>query len=123
MQAYQLDNTRFIAASEWCGQNMLPSNSILLERTPFNNGAWPDFFTACAELKKQISTPEWVFVNAAWDPVKISNQELQKKQQELQAIFSQSKVCVLSAKAQHFYDDIPGCVYFPFFLALNNHKL
>lgn len=123
MQAYQLENGKFFAASEFLGQSILPSNSILLERTPFNYGAWPEFFTACVDLKNQISTPEWVFVNAAWDPVTISNQTLQMQRQELQEIFAQSKVCILSARAQHFYDDIPGCVYFPLFLAINYHTL
>jgi hypothetical protein len=123
MQAYQLENTKFIATSDFLGQSILPSNSILLERTPFNYGSWPDFFAACAELKTQISTPDWVFVNASWDPVKISSQELQTQRQQLQSIFSQSKVCILSAHAQHFYDDIPGCVYFPLFLAVNYHVL
>lgn len=123
MQAYQLENGKFFATSDFLGRSILPSNSILLERTPFNYGAWPEFFTACVDLKNQISTPEWVFVNAAWDPVKISNQTLQIQRQELQAIFAQSKVCVLSARAQHFYDDIPGCVYFPQFLAINYHTL
>lgn len=123
MQAYQLENGKFFAASDFLGQSILPSDSILLERTPFTNGSWPEFFSACANLKNQISTPDWVFVNAAWDPVKISNQELQTRRQELQAIFSQSKVCILSARAQHFYDNISGCVYFPLFLAINYHTL
>lgn len=123
MQAYQLEQSKFFAASDFLGQDILPSNSILLERTPFNYGSWTDFFTACVDLKNQISTPDWVFVNASWDPVKISNQELQTRRQELQAIFSQSKVCVLSARVQHFYDNISGCVYFPLFLAINYHSL
>lgn len=123
MQSYQLKNTRFIASSEWCAQSVLPSDSILLQRTPFNYGSWQDFFTACVDLKNQIATTEWVFVHAAWDPVKLSNQDLQLRRQELQAIFLQSKICILSAQAQHFYDNIPGCVYFPFFLAVNYHTL
>jgi kynurenine formamidase len=123
MQAYQLEHSKFFSTSYFLGQSILPNNSILLERTPFNNGVWPEFFSACVELKNQISTPDWVFVNAAWDPVKISNQELQIQRQELQAIFPQSKVCILSAHAQHFYDDIPGCVYFPQFLTINYHTL
>lgn len=123
MQAYQLEDNKFVAASDFLGQSILPSNSILLQRTPFNYGSWQDFFSACRDLKNQITAPKWVFVNAAWDPVKISNQELQERRQELQDMFAQSKVCILSAHAQHFYDDILGCVYFPLFLAVNYYTL
>jgi hypothetical protein len=106
----------------WDPSTVLPNDHIILGNTPFNG--WPDwetFVTACHALAKQISPPSWVFVDASWDPVMASNHTLTQYIQGLKDIFPRSKVCMLSANAHHFYDNLPGCVYFPYFLTHNNH--
>jgi hypothetical protein len=106
----------------WPGSAALPDNHIVLANTPFNG--WPDwktFVIACHKLAKQISPPTWVFVDASWDPVMATNHTLTQYIEGLNKIFPKSKVCMLSANAQHFYDNLLGCVYFPYFLMHNNH--
>jgi hypothetical protein len=101
----------------WAGSALLPDNHIILGKTPFSGWpSWETFVIACHELAKQISPPAWVFVDATWDPVMATNHTLTQYINELKDIFPQSKVCMLSASAQHFYDDLSGCVYFPYFL-------
>jgi hypothetical protein len=106
----------------WPGSAVLPDNHIVLANTPFSG--WPDwdsFVSACCDLAKQISPPAWVFVDASFDPVMATNHTLTQYIEGLKEIFPKSKVCMLSANAQHFYDNLLGCVYFPYFLMHNNH--
>lgn len=125
MQAFNLENNYFELSTEYIASSVLPSNSIILHKTPFTytSALWNNFFSACLKLKQQISTVEWVFIDACWDPVKLNNLEIQQRRQQLNEIFAGCKVCILSAKAQHFYDDLHGCVYFPMFLMIRYPEL
>jgi len=108
--------------SPWLPSILLPEDHIILGNTPFNG--WPDwdsFVSACHSLSKQISPPTWVFVDASWDPVMSTNHTLTQYIEGLKEIFPKSKVCMLSANACHFYDNLPGCVYLPYFLMHNTH--
>lgn len=120
MQSFNLENNCFQLSTEYIASSVLPSNSIILHKTPFTctGVPWDNFFSACLKLKQQISTVEWVFIDACWDPFRLSNLEIQQRRQQIFEIFNESKVCILSAKAQHFYDDLHGCVYFPLFLMI-----
>lgn len=100
---------------------VLPRSSILLQRTPFTGWQrdWVMFWSACEQLAKQITQPDFVFVDACWDPVTLTNEVISHHLDKLREIFARSKICVLSARAQHFYDNLHGCVYFPLFLMYN----
>ncbi len=125
MQAFNFENNQFVLSTEYVAESILPSNSIILHRTPFTytHVHWDDFFTACRGLKQQISSVDWVFIDACWDPFRLTNQQIQQARQRLGEIFAGSKICVLSARAQHFYDNLPGCVYFPLFLMIRYPEL
>jgi len=108
------------------GKVVLPSDNIILQKTPFTGwqaNDWDTFWLACCALSNEITAPEYVFVDASWDPVTLSNQAITQKLAQLQSIWRNSKICMLSARAQHFYDNLPGCVYFPLFLILNYPKI
>jgi hypothetical protein len=117
MVEFEVDRDDIIPGYAWPASPALPENSIALARTPFtlHDINWDDFFLRCKKLKQQVSSPSYVFVNATWDPMQINNQELSQRRLELQEIFSESKVIVLTAQASHYYDDLPGVMYFPFF--------
>jgi len=123
MPSYNDDQGRLVLYGHtFPGEVVLPSNNIILQRTPFtgwNSGNWDTFWLACHTLSKEITVPEYVFIDASWDPVALTNDEILAKLSQLQSIWRNSKVCMLSSKAQHFYDSLPGCVYFPLFLMLN----
>lgn len=104
------------------GEAVLPSDNIILQRTPFTSrqcDSWPIFYSACQQLADSISLPRYVFVDASWDPFVMPNKEIIQRVEDLKQIFTGSKVCILSARAQHFYDQLPGCVYMPLFAILN----
>lgn len=126
MQSFNLNDGRFeLSISAYTAESILPSNSIILHRTPFTyqNTYWDKFFEACVDLKQNLSHVDWVFVDACWDPFRLSNEEIQQRRQQLNDIFVGSKICVLSACARHFYEELPGCVYFPLFLMINYPEL
>ena len=106
------------------GEAVLPADNIILQRTPFTGWGgqddhWSRFYTACAHLASSITTPRFVFVDASWDPFVMPNLEIVARLHDLEEIFVGSKVCVLSARAQHFYDELPGCLYMPLFAMIN----
>lgn len=100
------------------GEVILPNNNIILQRTPFTGWGhqWDSFFAACGDLKSAIGSPHFVFVDASWDPVLLSNEEITQRRGQLQEIWSQSKICILSSRVKHFYDNLLGCIWFPAFL-------
>lgn len=121
MQSFNLNGRQFqLSISSYPAESILPKNSIILHRTPFtySHVTWEVFFSACKELSKQLSNVDVVFVDACWDPFRLPNQEIILRRQQLSEIFNKSKVCVLSACARHFYDNMSGCVYFPLFLMI-----
>lgn len=125
MIEYSVDQGKLTAGPRCIIYPVFPADSIMLGRTPFtlNYVQWDEFFSLCGQIKSQLSTPKYVFVNATWDPIRPDNEEIVQRRLELQAIFSESKVVVLSAHAQHFYDNLPGIIYFPFFTLCNYHDL
>jgi hypothetical protein len=107
----------FSIGPQWIASHILPEDSVLLNRSPFTlrNITWENFFAVCKKIYQQYPTVSYVFVDATWDPVQPSNDEIQQRRQQLQEIFTHSKIVVLSAKAQHFYDNLPGVLYVPVF--------
>lgn len=126
MQSFNLVNNQFILSSAiYPAASVLPTNSIILHCTPFTYDYvdWQIFFSACKELNKQISNADIVFIDACWDPFRLSNTEITLRRQQLSKIFNKSKVCILSACARHYYDNMSGCVYFPLFLMIHYPEL
>lgn len=122
MQAFNfVDNHFEKAGMTFTGAPILPNDSIVLHRTPatYMLSQLEDFLAACRQFKQDIGSPSWVFIDACWDPFRFDAIQIKKFRQDLQEIFEQSKICVLSAAARHFYEDIPGCLYFPLFLMIN----
>jgi len=125
MPCYDYDQGQFSPCG-WVypGETVLPSDNIILQRTPFTwqqNNNWSTFYTACQQLARSITVPAYVFIDASWDPFVMSNTEILQRLAELDSIFVDSKVCILSARAQHYFDHLPGCVYMPLF-AMHNYK-
>jgi hypothetical protein len=121
MQVFDLVDGQFcLGRHSFAGESVLPGNSILLERTPFSfvSVTWDVFLTACWNLSQQVN-PAWVFVDASYDPICLSAESIAEQRQQLNKIWPDAKVCILSARAQHFYDNLQGCVYFPLFLMIN----
>lgn len=124
MQSFDFDGTTLTARlneSMFPGKSILPANSWILHCTPFTAGemaAWDQFFSACAHLASNCVPADFVFVDAAWDPIQISNNQICDYVDRLQQIFGGKKVCVLSSRAQHWFDNIPNCVFFPLFLMI-----
>lgn len=126
MDCFDLIDDNFRPAStKHESEPLLPSASILLSRTPFTytHVHWHKFYQACVELKQQIGSPSWVFIDACWDPFTLSNEEIEIRRKDLESIFKTSKICILSAKAQHYYDNILGCIYYPQFLTIKYPEL
>lgn len=125
MQCYNfLDPDFSLGTTPFAAESVLPTDSILLEQTPFTYGhrSWETFWLACRELAQSVQ-PTWVFVNACWDPFRLDNDSIQQRRQQLAEIWPGSKICILSARAQHFYDDLLGCLYFPLFLFIKYPEL
>lgn len=97
---------------------LLPGPFAMLHRTPFIDPQtnWDNFWTACKELRTQIGNIRYLYIDAFWDPVPLSNDEIISRRQELMDLWPETKVLILSARAQHHFDDLPGCLYFPMFL-------
>lgn len=121
IQGYHLTNGEFQPCDITRGFEILPQKGIALCRTPFIDPSadWDAFLKACKILKTQIPYAPYVYIDATWDPVRISDYTLINKRISVGDIFPDSKICVLSAKAQHWFSDIPGVVYFPQFLMSN----
>lgn len=111
---------------QFAAQPILPDNSVVIQRTPFTvweTNEWPLFFKACENAAQELRQQEFIFIDASWDPVSLNNDDLIVNLNRVREIFSKSKVCMLSARAQHYYDNIPGIVYLPLFLMVNYHDL
>lgn len=111
----EVDN--FTISPQWAAARLFPENSIILSRTPFTLGhiGWDNFFAICKKIHQQFYSVDYVFIDATWDPVRPSNQEITQRRHELAEIFSPAKIMVLSARTRHFYDNLPGVLYVPFF--------
>lgn len=105
----------------WVAAPAFPQDSILIGRTPFTlyGISWDHFFHMCQQIKQQFGDVGYVFVDATWDPIRTDNQELIARREEMQKIFSTSKVVILTLHSQHFYDNLPGVIYVPFFAMIN----
>lgn len=129
MQCYNFENGVMQPYGQiYPGSAVLPENHIVLQRTPIhspdiNNAFWQPFYEACRTLSGQIAAPQYVFVDGSWDPIHVDNTAVVDFLNNLRQIWPQSRVCLLSAKAQHYYDAIPGCVYFPLFAMIRYQDL
>lgn len=121
MVTVDIDGTDFQIGPKWIAAPVLPTNSIVISRTPFTLGyvTWESFAVACKKIHQQFAGVAFVFVDATWDPILFDNDTIVERRQELQAIFSNSKVVVLTAHAQHWYDNLQGIIYFPLFTIAN----
>lgn len=116
----EVDGGDIRIAPGWGDEYGLPQDSILIARTPFTwNMEWTGFLDMCRKIQQQWTTAQYVFIDASWDPVRPTNTEIVDYKQAIADIFPQSKVALLSARAQHFYDNIPGVIYFPLFGMFN----
>lgn len=117
-----VENDNFCRQADWHPQarDLLPEHSLMVQNTPFYYGtrSWNDFFSACQKLRAAYPTVPYVFIDASWDPVTLSNDEIIKNLEKIKKIFAPSKVIMLSARAQHWFDNIPNVLYFPLFAML-----
>lgn len=100
---------------------MLPDNSIVLMGTPYttiDRTSWADYYQNLQTLKDQSINDTFVFIDAAWDPVLISNQDSIDNLSATKEFFPGAKVAVLSSRCQNWFDNIPGVIYYPYFGAI-----
>lgn len=117
MIAVCVEHDQFHRNTAWFVHGVLPDQSLVVQNTPFYYGPrnWTDFFTACGKIHQQWPNIPYVFIDASWDPVHTSNEDIVQRIGELQTIFAPSKVLLLSAKAQHWFDNISNVLYLPLF--------
>jgi hypothetical protein len=100
---------------------MLPDNSIILMGTPFtvvDRYSWDSYYKNLKILTEQSINDTFVFIDAAWDPVLVSTPECVDHLAATKEFFPGAKVAMLSSKCQHWFDNIPGLIYYPSFGAI-----
>ena len=103
------------------GHQMLPDNSIVLTGTPYtriDRNSWVEFYASLQVLQDQSVNDTYVFVDASWDPVLISTQDCIDNLSLIKDFFPGAKVAVISSRCQHWFDAIPGLIYYPTFGAI-----
>ena len=100
---------------------MLPEDSVVLTGTPYtriDRNSWTDFYTNLQVLQDQSVTDTYVFVDASWDPILISTQDCIDNLSIIKEFFPRVNVAVISSRCQHWFDAIPGVIYYPAFGAI-----
>jgi len=100
---------------------LLPEDSIVLTGTPYtriDRNSWVEFYTSLHVLRDQSVKDNYVFVDASWDPILISTQECIDNLSIIKGFFPAAKVAVLTSRCQHWFDAIPGLIYYPAFGAI-----
>lgn len=100
------------------GHRMLPDNSVILTGTPYTRldcNSWKDYYKNLQVLKDQSVNDTYVFIDASWDPLWVSNQDMLDHLAATKEFFPGAKVAVLSSRCQNWFDDIPGLIYYPCF--------
>lgn len=100
---------------------MLPDNSIVLMGTPYtivDRCPWESYYKNLKILRDQSVNDTFVFIDATWDPLLISTQECIDHLAATKEFFPSAKVAVLSSRCQHWFDNIPGVIYYPAFGAI-----
>lgn len=97
---------------------MLPDNSVVLTGTPYttlDRNSWQDYYKNLQQLRDQSVTDTFVFIDASWDPLWVSNQDMLDNLAATKEFFPGAKVAVLSSRCQNWFDDIAGLIYYPAF--------
>ena len=97
---------------------ILPDNSIVLLGTPYtivDQFSWESYYKNLKTLTDQSINDTFVFIEAAWDPLLISTPECISHLAAIKEFFPGAKVAVLSSQCQHWFDNIPGVIYYPSF--------
>ena len=103
------------------GHRMLPDDSIVLTGTPYtriDRNSWAEFYASLHVLRDQSVKDNYVFVDASWDPILISTQECIDNLSIIKEFFPGAKVAVISSRCEHWFDAIPGLIYYPAFGAI-----
>ena len=107
------------------GLRLLPDNSIVLTGTPYtriDRDSWADFYKNLQILRDQSVNDTYVIVDASCDPVLISTQDCLNNLALIKDFFPGAKVAIISSCCQHWFDAIPGLIYYPsFFAVVYNH--
>jgi hypothetical protein len=100
---------------------ILPENSVVLLNVPIMlpGSQWEHTYQQLKILQDQKITAPFVFVDGAYDPVRFGNRELLECLDRIKSYFPGSKIAFLSSRVQHWYDNVPGIIYVPFFLYVN----
>lgn len=117
MVAVDIIEGNLVQRPRWIASPVFPDRSVIVGRTPFTlyQIEWSDFLHSCYQACQELGQYQYVFMDATWDPIRPDNTEIVQRLGELQSMLPNSKVAVLTAHAQHWYDNIPGVIYFPFF--------
>ena len=110
----------------WQVGRALPPHSVIFRNTPFldslKKADFPAFFSKCKALRDSISHARLIFIDATWDPIRLSNKQIQNYLEEMKPYFPKSRIVLLSSRAQHWFDNLPNCVYYPAFLMIPYHQ-
>lgn len=95
--------------------SLLPNNSLVLLNFAKHAGTGSD--TALLQGLKQLSTNfDYVFIDDSYDPVKLSDIQIQETVELVMQHFTKSHVIFLSSKCGHYYSDQKHILWYPFFL-------
>ena len=71
----------------WQVGRALPPHSVIFRNTPFlhslKKADFPAFFSKCKALRDSISHARLIFIDATWDPIRLSNKQIQNYLEEL----------------------------------------
>jgi hypothetical protein len=99
--------------------SILPSNSIVLQNVAKHITTNPVCKTTIEHLKQLPSAVKYVFIDASYDPVMLTDTEILIAIELVQQQFTSSQVIFLSSKCGHYYSQHKNILWYPTFLLWN----
>ena len=96
--------------------SLLPDNSLVLLNFAKHAGNSSDTAVLAQELKQLPINFDYVFIDDSYDPVTLSDLDIQAITELVAQHFTNSHVIFLSSKCSHYYSDQKHILWYPFFL-------
>ncbi len=95
---------------------LLPDNSLILFNFAKHAGTNANTAVLAQGLKQLPTNFNYVFIDDSYDPVKLSDIQIQETIELLKQHFTNSHVIFLSSKCSHYYSGQKYILWYPFFL-------
>jgi hypothetical protein len=95
---------------------LLPDNSLVLFNFAKHVGDHPTIAVLAQVLKQLPTNFDYVFIDNSYDPVTLSDIQIQEITDLVTQHFINSHVIFLSSKCSHYYSDEKNILWYPFFL-------